>query len=573
MKDNAESANETQKPNIDERTIRLVENFKTRSKSANRVVVILISVMITFWLSGLEPKGDAIANYLGVSKRRSEEITKVGRDKGANSRPSSIVRQEVAPLLHSDNNRSISGVSDKAPQGQRDLGQPSTQPRDKLGGVEARLKELKELESEAKKQAKVPYEFPGGLKASIPIETAPVIWIGFSLFCLLYVLVQRNVLLHLGSRIARKMVEAPQQAVHYQEILYDAPWWIAPLPSKRGQLVSKHDLKTIFGWTNDQHFSVMMLMSYILLILAQLKVLFLSYVFVNLDDRSRQEWIDYIAPTLATMLVLTSIILLVVSYFMAKVPDHLPAYEKAVPLSRRKLLYFAILGAFGSLSIGFLNRSIDERSTIREFIASSSSQFSSPRFRKIKPGHSIQQLRHSMNGLYVNKHSGTVHYVAKGGKIYSSASLQPTNLEALADNSNIPLLQKSISKLAASRLVWASESYALSLVEQNQVDTALQVLRSAVQTAYRNNSGKQANNSAKKAIRLSDLLAGLAVRHSRQQFLNELTTNVDFVCREFLVDEAIQVRLPKWSNPKSKWFQKWSKDSGVLPWKRGALLT
>ena len=76
MKDNAESANETQKPNIDERTIRLVENFKTRSKSANRVVVILISVMITFWLSGLEPKGDAIANYLGVSKRRSEEITK-----------------------------------------------------------------------------------------------------------------------------------------------------------------------------------------------------------------------------------------------------------------------------------------------------------------------------------------------------------------------------------------------------------------------------------------------------------------------------------------------------------------
>ncbi len=72
---------------------------------------------------------------------------------------------------------------------------------------------------------------------------------------------------------------------------------------------------------------------------------------------------------------------------------------------------------------------------------------------------------------------------------------------------------------------------------------------------------------------MCDLMAGLAVGHSRQQFLNELTTNVNFVCREFLVDEAIQVRLPKWSNPKSKWFQKWSKDSGVLPWKRGALLT
>lgn len=567
MRDNLEAVGELSSKNIDDGIIRLVENFKSKANSANRIALILITIMITFWLSGLEPRADAITNYLGVSKLRAGVINKARLIKEAGSSPSAIVQQDVAPKLGPGNKVLISAVRDTDSQRKIDGKQSAAQQRNSQEWIESRLKELKELELEAKKQARVPYEFPGGLKASIPIETAPVLWLALSVFSLAYIMGQRNGLLQLGSRITRKMIETPQQAAHFQEMLVDAPWWLAPIPHKRGELVSKQELKTVFGWTNDLPFSIMTFTCYTLLILAQAKVLFLTYVFVNLEDQSHNEWIDWVAPTVASMFMLSSVAMLATIYSQSKMPDRLPSYDTVVSLPRRRVLFFATLGTVGALLGSFLNRSIDQNLIVRDYIARSSSQYT-PRFRSRNNERGKQQLSYSMNGLYENKKSGIVHYVSKKGIIYSSAGVNAANFKAVSDISDTAgnkNLEGSMSKLEAKRLVWAAESYALSLIEKGNVDPALQSLRLAIRTAYSKRHGE-------KAIRLSDLLAGLAVRHKRNEFLSELTSDDKFVCKEFLEDEAVKARLPKWTSSKSKWFQKWAKNSAVIPWKRGTLL-
>jgi len=567
MQDDLEAVGELTRKDIDDEIIRLVERFKSKAKSANRIALILITLLITFWLSGLEPRTDAITNYLGVSKLRAVVVKKARLINEANSLPSAIVQQDVAPKSQSGDKASVSAGRDTDSQGKIYRRQSPKQLKNSLDEIESRKKVLKELELEAKKQARVPYEFPGGLKASIPIETAPVLWLALSFFGLAYLLWQRSGLLHLGSRIARNMIEAPQQAAHFQEMLDDAPWWLAPIPYKRGELVSRQELKTIFGWRNDLPFSVMTCTCYVLLIFAQAKVLFLTYLFVNLEDQSRYEWIDWVAPTVASTFVLSSIAMLATVYCQAEMPDRLPSYNTVVSLPRRRLLYFAVLGTGGALFGGFLNHRIDQDLIVRDYIARSSSQYS-PRFRRRNIERSKQQLSYSMNGLYENKKSGIVHYVSKKGIIYSSAGVNAANFKAVSDISDTAgnkNLEGSMSKLETKRLVWAAESYALSLIEKGNVDPALQSLRLAIRTAYSKRHGEN-------AIRLSDLLAGLAVRHKRNEFLSELTSDDKFVCKEFLEDEAVKARLPKWTSSKSKWFQKWAKNSAVLPWKRGTLL-
>jgi hypothetical protein len=567
MQENLDAVGEQARKDIDDGIIRLIDNFKSKAKSANRIALILITIMITFWLSGLEPRAEAITNYLAVSKVRAAVINKARLIKGANSGPSAIVQQEVAPKPQSGDKITGLTARDTDSQGKIDGSRSAAKQRDSRDYIETRLKELKELELEAKKQARVPYEFPGGLKASIPIETAPVLWLALSFVGLAYFLAQRNGLLHLGSRIARKMIEAPQQAANFQEMLHDAPWWLAPIPHKRGELVSKQELKTIFGWTNDLPFSAMTFTCYILLILAQAKVLFLTYVFVNLEDHSHHEWIDWVAPTAASMLVLSSIAMLATIYSQAKMPDRLPSYDTVVSLPRRKLLYFAMLGTVGALFGGFINSRIDQGLIVRDYIARISSQYT-PRFRRRGNERSKQQLGRSMNGLYENKKSGIVHYVSKNGIIYSSTAVNESNLKAtsdISDTASSKNLEGTVSRLETRRFVWAAESFALSLVERGKVDPALQSLRLAIRTAYSKGYGEN-------AIRLSDLLAGLAVRYKRKEFLSQLASDGKFICTEFLADEAVKARLPKWTSPKSKWFQKWGQDSAVLPWKRGTLL-
>jgi|LakMenE01Jun11ns_1017448.scaffolds.fasta_scaffold9937591_2 hypothetical protein len=567
MQDDIEAVGERTRKDIDDGIIRLVERFKSKAKSANRMALILITLLITFWLSGLEPRTDAITTYLGVSKLRAVAVKKARLINEANSAPSAIVQQEIVPIPQSGDKASVSAVRDTDSQGEIYQRQSPKQLKKSLDEIESKKVVLKELELEAKKQARFPYEFPGGLKASIPIETAPVLWLALSFFGLAYLLWQRSGLLHLGSRIARNMIEAPQQAAHFQEMLDDAPWWLAPIPYKRGELVSRQELKTIFGWRNDLPFSAMTCTCYVLLIFAQAKVLFLTYLFVNLEDQSRYEWIDWVAPTVASMFVLSSIAMLATVYCQAEMPDRLPSYNTVVSLPRRRLLYFAVLGTGGALFGGFLNHRIDQDLIVRDYVARSSSQYS-PRFRRRSIERSKQQLSKSMNGLYENMKSGKVHYVSKGGIIYSPPSVNEANLNAISDISETASsknLEGSMSKLATNRLAWAAESYALSLVERNKVDRALQSLRLAIRTAYSKRCGQN-------AIRLSDLLAGLAVRYKRNDFLSQLTSDDKFVCTDFLADEAVKARLQKWTNTKSKWFQKWAKDSTVLPWKRGTLL-
>ncbi len=570
MQADLEAAGEPKKQNKDVETLRLVESFKSRAKSANRIALFLITIMITFWLSGLEPRADAITNYLGVLKLKSITNSKASLAKNAESNPSAIIQQELVPESQPGNRVILSEVRDRNSQAQQDQRQSAQRQSDQSGGIENRLQELKELESEAKKQARVPYEFPGGLKASIPLETAPVLWLALSFFSLAYFLGQRNSLLRLGSRVARYMIEAPKQSIHFQEILDDAPWWLAPLPHIKGEIVSNQDLKTTFGWTNDLPFSAMSITCYVLLILAQVKVLFLVYIFVNLDDQSHHEWIDWVAPTTASLLVLSSIAILATSFSQAELPDRLPSYDSVVSLPRRKLLCFGALGTAGALFGGFLNRIIDRRFTVREFVARNYSQYRyTPRFRRRNPGHKIQQLRHSRSGLYVNTKSSVVHYVSKNSKIYSPPGVVEANLKAvpgISDAAKDKNLESIISRLETGKLIWAAEAYALSLIEQDRIDPALQFLRLAIRTAYGKGYGK-------KAIRLCNLLAGLAVRYRRQEFLRVLTSDSRFVCTEFLADDSVKARLKTWTDQKSKWFQKWARASDVLPWKSGTLLT
>jgi hypothetical protein len=564
----------------------LIENFKARVKTANRIGLILCTILLSLWLSGLEPKADTIGSYVFVKTLRIN-IEKVRNQSQGLSNdpqaPSAVIQQELKPtsetIIGADAPRisqltipdiisrnSVIPASEEASQdradsrGRRLLELKQTKQRDA-----ERLKVIKELEVDARRQAKVPYEFPGGLKFPIPIEVVAVLWLLLSLLSLVYMQTQRSKLLSLGSRIARRISQTSEDSAWRQEILADAPWWIAPIPSKKGEVVSQSDLKEVIGWPNDLQNSILLATCYVILIIAQVRVWMITYIFVNLDEQPRNDWIDWVAPTVASMILLCSISLVCISYAKREVPDREPSFRTSTALPRRQLLFLGGLGFMSALAGSALNRWIDKEKNVRVLVLKNlvfkNSSLYSPRFPNKDNHRRKQQLNHSSNGLYENTKSKVVHFVDNQGKIYAYPGINELNLKEapkLSAASSAAVVSQYLARLEKTRFVWSAESFALSLIEKGETIPAVLVLRLAIRHAYENNKGKS-------AIRLGDLLAGVLAKNKLVTLLGEMTTSNSFICAAFLADNQIKnTRIPKWSNQQGKWYQELSGSSDVL---------
>jgi hypothetical protein len=533
----------------------LIENFKARVKTANRIGLILCTILLSLWLSGLEPKADTIGSYVFVKTLRIN-IEKVRNQSQGLSNdpqaPSAVIQQELKPtsetIIGADAPRisqltipdiisrnSVIPASEEASQdradsrGRRLLELKQTKQRDA-----ERLKVIKELEVDARRQAKVPYEFPGGLKFPIPIEVVAVLWLLLSLLSLVYMQTQRSKLLSLGSRIARRISQTSEDSTWRQEILADAPWWIAPIPSKKGEVVSQSDLKEVIGWPNDLQNSILLATC-------------------------------YVAPTVASMILLCSISLVCISYAKREVPDREPSFRTSTALPRRQLLFLGGLGFMSALAGSALNRWIDKEKNVRVLVLKNlvfkNSSLYSPRFPNKDNHRRKQQLNHSSNGLYENTKSKVVHFVDNQGKIYAYPGINELNLKEapkLSAASSAAVVSQYLARLEKTRFVWSAESFALSLIEKGETIPAVLVLRLAIRHAYENNKGKS-------AIRLGDLLAGVLAKNKLVTLLGEMTTSNSFICAAFLADNQIKnTRIPKWSNQQGKWYQELSGSSDVL---------
>lgn len=204
-----------------------------------------------------------------------------------------------------------------------------------------------------------------------------------------------------------------------------------------------------------------------------------------------------------------------------------------------------------------------------------------PRFRKRKQPHIVPTTL--AEGSYVNPKSNVVHRVGPKGRLRAvfgikADRLTPMSLDAIPPQRAIPgFLHNTIRardphprlrntpnkkhpaqprpRFASSSALF--ESAALHLAEAGNPEAACKVLVAGIGW----NVVSAAKTKGTISVRLYDLLAAIAARHAKENYLDQAAELLRDRFRGRPLPPSVTLRLNNWKNSSSKWHARWHNTS------------
>ena len=495
---------------LDPQTKRLIERFKNRSTTTARVLSIWVPALVVLWLSGLEPRLNAIKTYVETNTAYLRKAELVNARK----------------VLSTDDTVLSKVLADQSEQ----------------------LKNLKNQKAYEKNQLDVPFELPGGIKIPVPVIWAPTIWIVLAFGALIFLLNQRNALTALSARVASKLTSNPDIAPLLHESLADAPFWLAPLPRKGGASATPEFHAAVLGWKNDHIWIGLCAICYIALIAIQFRVAFLGFTFVDSFGSLHERWL---APLISMIFCLASLAAASEAFIPRALADQPPLEAMGWMESRRRFIVGVVTGTLAiSLSI------ISPRLPIIESARS-------PRFRLRKSNPRSEPLATQSRGLHLNQRTKVAHYILDSGQILGVSKIDVNNL--IPVNFIDLKLPPNIPHAHITRASATFELTALEYVKIKDYQSACKALMTGIQ--YDRIFLTKVNKGPD--FRLYDLLAGISVRYGLPNYLKELSTQLSIKKTDQVTvgrETALSARLKKWRDPNSKWHKKWTDKSKEIVW-------
>jgi len=522
---------------------RLIERIKFLANSTTRILFVFSTALIILWLSGLEPKTEAIHAYL--KSKNSHDIA-VHYQKIQRSR----ARREVIK------NASTSTKSKNTSRALKEQAKFKLLVNDKVAA-----------QKKALDIARVPYKLPAGVEVQFAIDLAPLFWMAGSFVFLIYLRTRRN---ELYRQIAKLITQHSNSSCNLSDIFYDAPFWLAPLPPRGSMASMKESILMLTGWKNDTSQSATLFVILVSLLVIQARVITISYASVHLDNSTS---LDTIIPIFSSALLVASVLLILDSlktdYLVVdeRMPAiHLPHYDI---LNRRRFIVTLFLGTASTVVFSACNSTSLPFSLGARAIPSLS-LVNKPRYKRKKNAQKSPLIvqGHQLDiGLYRNLKSSVLHYVDSSGTIPSARSIQPINLRMVSTLSLSPITY--LQKVNRNHISYTAEAVALDYISQGHHEKACQTLAAAIQASLFPNTTKRP------CFRLYDLLAGLATRHSLTEYskiavklLSDATKHQEKI--DSSVPALVNNRLSKWRNPNSRWSKTWRNQSKPIRWHQGS---
>lgn len=247
---------------------------------------------------------------------------------------------------------------------------------------------------------------------------------------------------------------------------------------------------------------------------------------------------------------------------------------KARVIARRAFLPFLIFAA-GGAAIPFAIFRQWRRDAGVQALEPNSDCLIKPRYRPAK--HHIAPSRLE-RGFYLYPKSQVIHYVSEDRRLRGATSIDEAGLtrqdpDPAQRNAGPSEQRPHVNRGCAS---YAFELESLALLKQNQADKACELLAYAVEEDLR----RVSLSGGPPSIRLYDLLAGVSLRTGRTKYLDEMIHRIDDAARrgsessdDFAVAHtpytvALQARIRKWKDPRSRWHRRWSDKAKKVTWKR-----
>jgi len=282
----------------------LLNRARDTGRSANTIAIAWLAALIIIWFFGIEP----------IDRRVEDLVGRTARAKSINKTRESTRRNLATP--------------GKELRRRQEL---LEQYRTELIAIDAERLELK-------KKTTIPFKVPG-FEVPVPPAYAPFLWSIFLLGLSAYLLRTRSTIFNAVSRAIRlrgSIGTDPETMARAVPL----PWWIAPVPSRDGRVVTANDLHSTIGLREASHGSMIAVVAALaLLFLLQLRMTWLALVISRRIGVAREN----IAIPAGAMAITVLIAFAAWRWlqFKAAVPDHHPREDEQGGISRRTALVAA----------------------------------------------------------------------------------------------------------------------------------------------------------------------------------------------------------------------------------------
>ena len=489
---------------------RYLDKFHGKATVANGLFVAWGIALILIWLTGLEPKLEEVLDLRAdESSLREQRGTYLG------------ISTKTDKLLPAEIKKTIRAEGEKA------------------------IKESEDQLAKKRDTVKVAFKLPWA-EFDVPTLYAPLIWQSLVLGLLNFLLHARVLLLRLAARATRLyLVELQVPETELQHYAGGAPWWIVPFPQQDGRVMAT-TYRHIVGLDQREWASYLFVVIFFIVLFAlQARVASISWFITAESSLDSNPHFHSLAGYIY-LLLLGSTICVVVRWFTIRiVPDHFPNEENFNAITRRGFLGYsglivslvAILPVLGGIQALLRSRT--------------------PRFRR---DNALKVISTDLaEGWYSNQRSTVIHRVLKGGLIHSSNSvktpLNVRNLSSVSEDNVLLLVPNTKPRVNLSRSSLSLEQAALQKLGSGAIDEACRFLLAGIQYSlvldrYRPN------------YRLYDLLASIAVRFKKEQYINDLGSLINRQHDPYL----FRSRLGKWAAKTSSWRTRWSDTSKTIKW-------
>ena len=479
-----------------------LDEMRSRSTAASRVLIVWLAFLLLVWLGGIEPHfEDQVAPYVSAlaDKRATDQTIETLRSAG----------------------RGAQAESQNA----------------------TKLQEAVDTRRKAAQVIKFP--IPGFTDIEVRAVRAPLVWTLFALGLIGYLLSVRSAALRLASGSLRiHSVELSTGQADLEQYASGLAWWMAPVPWRDGQNIQAHDLQRFLGRDRslERRQTFWVAVGFASLVIAQGRMV---YLMTSASDGLFDGTFERIVTVSLQLGVLATTLTLFFRWFsIAKVPDELAATVSANGVTRRGLLLqtTVIITAIAGLPTG-------------RWLASASK-----RIRHRRPYFVLTERERSRGtnlqaGFFINPRSSIYHYVSNEGRIRIPDIVAESRFIRVDASALLAATGANPPRVHLARSSVSFESAALAALSGGDVDASCSLLLAGLTHSLQAAAGSP-------SYRLADLLAGLAVRHNRGEFLRQL---IDRIARSQRA-ETFAPRIAKWTDVKSRWRVRWLDRSRQTSW-------
>lgn len=349
-----------------------------------------------------------------------------------------------------------------------------------------------------------------------------------------YLLLSRRKALAMYAHILGRAQSHCPSGNPVEDCLIEAPFWLAPLPTRDGTRIGHHELRFLLGMGGRHTFAIAVCWGAALLLYSYVAS---TQAAVIIARSVRGGYELFLASVWAT--AVGAILCLAIAWFW---PFRVEEYSKILPVlessSRRKALVLLLFsGIAAPASLMWIGRLVLPSSSRR------------PRFlRRVKQWTRATWPR----GFYLNPKSLILHYLDARRRIRGLLNHSKPNLVPYSFGSEVT--EEPAPRVNVATFSYAYEAEALrELGAQNPLGAINLLFRAVDQDKILGEKGH------KRSIRLYDLLAGLIVRFGSTEQMKHF--------QHLLVADRthprFSKRLTKWSNPNGDWYRRWKNGSKV----------